>query len=65
MKHSPVIFAGPDDSNALGNTISARRGKCIDEKNTLESKEKKVGGGGAVMEMMRRRQVVYSCNPFY
>ncbi|KAJ8658409.1 hypothetical protein O0I10_005761 [Lichtheimia ornata] len=36
VKHSPIIFAGPDDPNALGNTISARRGKCMDEKNTLE-----------------------------
>lgn len=43
VKHSPIIFAGPDDPNALGNTISARRGKCMDEKNTLESKEKKGG----------------------
>lgn len=41
VKHSPIIFAGPDDPNALGNTISARRGKCMDEKNTLESKEKR------------------------
>lgn len=49
MKHSPIIFAGPDDSSALSNTLSARRGKCMDGKDTLECKDKKKrGDGGAV-----------------